>query len=40
MEKAVVPDKRIHLRDLKEVGIKQFAYVLEEKLGISLRPDV
>jgi hypothetical protein len=40
MEKAVVLDERIHLWDLKEVGIKQFAYVLEELFGISLRSDV
>jgi hypothetical protein len=40
MEKAMVPHGRIHLRDLKEVGIKQFAYVLEELFGITLKPDV
>jgi hypothetical protein len=36
----VLPDERIHLRDLKQVGIKPFAYVLDELFGISLKPDV
>jgi hypothetical protein len=40
MEKAVLPDESIRLQDLAQVGIKQFAYVLEEQFGISLRLDV
>ncbi|TVU29355.1 hypothetical protein EJB05_20919, partial [Eragrostis curvula] len=39
MEKAVLPDETIHRRDLEDVGIAEFGYVLHQ-LGVFLRPDV
>ncbi|TVU29354.1 hypothetical protein EJB05_20918, partial [Eragrostis curvula] len=38
MEKAVLPDETIHPRDLEDVGIVEFGYVLHQ-FGVFLRPD-
>jgi hypothetical protein len=40
IERALLPDQSIHRWDLTRVDIRQFDYVLEDVLGISLRPDV
>jgi hypothetical protein len=38
MERAVLPHQSIHRRDLERVGVREFDYILEDVLGISLRP--